>query len=950
MWRVPGVTIAAVDCLDDNAIAAYAANRLADAERSIVVEHLASCDDCLTLACAAARSSHDGEPDGREQIGRYQLVEMLGRGAMGSVYLARDPQLDRDVALKVVRSKRFAEPEVRARITREARAMAQIRHANVVTVHDAGELHDGVFIAMELVPGDTLASWLAARARSPRDIVRVFVAAGRGLAAAHAAGIVHRDFKPDNVLVDAAGRVAVTDFGLALVSTDPGLAATLAEISLVTADALTKTGMLLGTPRYMSPEQFRGEVTETSDQFSFAVALFEALYRMPPFDGATIGDLRASLDAHRLRPRPHGASRRLHRVLERALAGDPAQRYATMTELVDALERAARPRWRPVAIMVGAAAVITVVAVAWPRAEVRTVEPSRMRLVVARFHNQTGDHDLDDTLDAAVGAVIESSTHVDPVAGGDLLSLAQAASLEPTNTDGLVAALAKRDPRPAVVVRGSVERSGDELAVELEASGPDVRFGPVRRTARPDAVVGVTAEIAADLLEVLGDPRPAASEMRVLSPSVAAIHAWMAGNARAIAGDQQGAATGYRRAVELDPGFTQARQSLGLALYNTNDKGGAIVELERALAGGGRLSERRRLGLMGDYYGTVGRYSESIMAYQRLLAKWPRETRTQVAMTAMALDANSWPLALEFARAAAHDHPTYEVVRRNLVLADMGNELLDDAVHDGTALLAAIPQPSGIAIATLGSAYALLGRRGETKALLDRMPAVDPDLAPHAIADFAAYEGRLDDAAAALRGHEGEVDQLELGFVLARRGDRAGAIKATAAAIAGDTMPAAYLAASLAIESGSTDGMAERARAWGDMAESERRMFGKMLEGDLARAAGRPMDAVAAYHAAARIGDGWLVHRRLARAFLDAEQFADAERELAWCLEHRGQGAIVANPSLSFLPEVMLELARSKARRGAPSAEVRAAFQAVVELAPAAQHDPWTQEARDRVR
>src|SRR5262245_26580136 len=121
----PGVTIAAVDCLDDNAIAAYAANRLADAERAIIVEHLASCDDCLTLACAAARSSQGSEPDGREQVGRYLLEEMLGRGAMGAVYLARDPQLERDVALKVVRSKRFAEPAVRARITREARAMAQ---------------------------------------------------------------------------------------------------------------------------------------------------------------------------------------------------------------------------------------------------------------------------------------------------------------------------------------------------------------------------------------------------------------------------------------------------------------------------------------------------------------------------------------------------------------------------------------------------------------------------------------------------------------------------------------------------------------------------------------------------------------------------------------------------------------------------------------------------------
>src|SRR5262249_49627761 len=128
-----------------------------------------------------------------DAIGRYALVEMIGRGAMGSVYVAHDPQLDRKVALKVVRSERYAQRDVRARLSREARAMAKVTHPHVVTVYDAGELDDGVFIAMELVEGDTLARWLAAEERPWREIVRMFVAIGRGLAAAHAAGIVHRD-------------------------------------------------------------------------------------------------------------------------------------------------------------------------------------------------------------------------------------------------------------------------------------------------------------------------------------------------------------------------------------------------------------------------------------------------------------------------------------------------------------------------------------------------------------------------------------------------------------------------------------------------------------------------------------------------------------------------------------------------------------------------------------
>src|SRR5207237_3518601 len=127
-------------------------------------------------------------------VGRYALVEMIGRGAMGAVYVAHDPQLDRKVALKIVRSPRYAEPEVRARLSREARAMARVTHAHVVTVYDAGELDDGVFIAMELIDGDTLARWLAAEDRPWREVVRMFVTIGRGLVAAHDAGIVHRDF------------------------------------------------------------------------------------------------------------------------------------------------------------------------------------------------------------------------------------------------------------------------------------------------------------------------------------------------------------------------------------------------------------------------------------------------------------------------------------------------------------------------------------------------------------------------------------------------------------------------------------------------------------------------------------------------------------------------------------------------------------------------------------
>ncbi|HWU88487.1 MAG TPA: protein kinase, partial [Kofleriaceae bacterium] len=344
-----------MDCLDDNAINAYVERRMPPDERARVEEHLVACEQCLTIACATAQAPSSIEP--LRRIGRYVPIELIGQGGMGSVYVAHDPQLDRSVALKLVRSERSVHPAMQARLEREARAMAKVRHPNVVTIHDVGEHDDAVFLAMELVDGETLRRWLAREPRSWREIVRVFAAAGRGLEAAHGAGIVHRDFKPDNVLVERTGRVAVGDFGVAALAEEAALATI--EGGASAALAATQTGAMLGTPRYMAPEQFRGErVDARTDQFGFAVALYEALYGAPPFAGTTTVELARAVTTGRLEPPTRRATvpRRLHRVLVRALSTDREARYASMGDLLEALQTAARPRWRAPAIVAAIAA------------------------------------------------------------------------------------------------------------------------------------------------------------------------------------------------------------------------------------------------------------------------------------------------------------------------------------------------------------------------------------------------------------------------------------------------------------------------------------------------------------------------------------------------------------------------------------------------------------------
>jgi tetratricopeptide (TPR) repeat protein/predicted Ser/Thr protein kinase len=284
-------------------------------------------------------------------LARYVVLNKLGSGGMGVVYAAYDPELDRKVALKLLRADAAEESSsqaARARLLREAQAMARLSHPNVIAVHDVGTLDQQIFIAMEFVEGQTLTRWLKEKERAARHIVEVFVQAGRGLAAAHAAGLVHRDFKPDNVLIGNDGRVKVLDFGLARAAEDgAGLAPTLpAQLEdgpsspRALETPLTRSGAILGTPAYMSPEQLLGKLTDPrTDQFSFCVALYEALYGERPFHGDSLETLAQQLTRGKIKEveKPSRVPARVRQVLRRGLRPSPDERYPSMQALLEEL-------------------------------------------------------------------------------------------------------------------------------------------------------------------------------------------------------------------------------------------------------------------------------------------------------------------------------------------------------------------------------------------------------------------------------------------------------------------------------------------------------------------------------------------------------------------------------------------------------------------------------------
>lgn len=326
-------------------------------------EHVASCARCRMTAAMLAEAERETGASQRPgafvsppetfppgaSLGRYIIDAWAGAGAMGTVYRARDPQLGRKVAIKVLRPREGGPDPLR-----EARAMARLAHPHVVAVHDVGTSDGHDFVAMEFVSGKTLRAWLAEMPRSPEAILDAFIQAGRGLEAAHAAGIVHRDFKPDNVLVGDDGRVRVTDFGVARLHELPE-----ERVDKVDAEGAIRSVAVIGTPAYAAPEVKRGTRADArADQYSYCVSLHEALVGVRP-------------DA--MAPAPRHAPRRVLDLLARGLSAEAQHRYPSMGVLLEELgaarERLRRGRstWRPYVVGACALALLAGIGAAWSR-------------------------------------------------------------------------------------------------------------------------------------------------------------------------------------------------------------------------------------------------------------------------------------------------------------------------------------------------------------------------------------------------------------------------------------------------------------------------------------------------------------------------------------------------------------------------------------------------------
>jgi TolB-like protein/Flp pilus assembly protein TadD len=507
-------------------------------------------------------------------VGRYTLLEKLASGGMGVIYSAYDPELERKIAIKMLRLKPrsgLTEVTQHTRLAREAKTLAKLSHPNIVAVYDVGTIADQVFIAMELLEGETIQQWLKQRYASWRDVLNIFVQAGKGLAAAHAAGIVHGDFKPDNVVVGKDDRARVLDFGLAQAQahlgadrpgrTQRGSGGPSGDAKdLITSRRLER---LAGTPGYMAPEQLMGQPASTeTDQFSFCVALYEGLYGERPFDTEQIRAKRLAVTASKNGSVPAS----VRRVVLKGLSADPAGRHPSMDALLDMLgETASRPRRRPLLL----AALLVLVGLAvlgrvgW---EKRNAGSKRIQsIAVLPLENLTGDPSQEYFVDGVTEAMITD--------------LAQISALRVISRTSVMKYKGNRKPLRDIakalgvdaVMEGSITRSGDRVHVTAQlidastdrhiwAKGYDREMRDILALQR-DVARAVAAEIA---IKLKPEEQARLAAARSVDPEVYLDYLqgrfyWYKRTPRSI---EQGIEY-FKKALDKDPNYAPAYAGLG---------------------------------------------------------------------------------------------------------------------------------------------------------------------------------------------------------------------------------------------------------------------------------------------------------------------------------------------------------------------------------------------------
>jgi len=914
-------------------------------------------------------------PGGLEIGKRYRVLHLLGIGGMGAVYKVRDGALDRDVALKLIRSDIAQDAAALERFKREIQLSSKITHKNVLRVYDLGE-SDGIkYLTMQFVEGKDLASILKRDRQLPIPrVVRIFRQIAEGLAAAHEQGIIHRDLKPQNVLVDADGNVFVTDFGLAKGLEQSGM---------------TQTGSVIGTPYYMSPEQVKGEPADKrSDIFSLGVILYEMTAGVLPYTGAT--PYEVMIQRTLKPPRPAIESNPelppyLAKVLERCLQIDPQLRYASIEEILADLDAGTfrttiayeiqKRQWpkRAAAVLAGA---VVVGLLGWWVASRRPARPEGAHkpssVLIADFANRTGDPVFDGTLEPSFGLALEGASFVTSYNRGQARKIA--AQLKPGATvfDESLARLVAVREGVQVVTSGAIEQKGSEFLVSVKAVDA-VTGKPIvsqEETASSKAeVLATIGKLAASVRSALGDTTPKSLQLAAAETftagSIEAAHEYAVAQDLQYAGQYDDAIRHYLKALELDPEMGRADAGVAVLYSNRGRKDEAEKYYKLAMAKIDRMSDREKFRTRGGYYLIVRREPDkAIEEYSQLVARYPADTAGISNLALAYFYKRNMARALEEGRRAIAIYPKNVPQKNNVGLYAMYAGDFETAIREQNEVLAMNPKFGlayvGLALSQLGQGHPDLA--AETYRKLAELDASGASAAASGLADIALYRGRPADAvpilekgvAADLASKDEDSAAVKLAALGAARldlGDREAALSAADQAVShskGDTV--IYPAARIYLEAGRESKALELAKTLSARLEADPQAYGELVRAELESRRGNAREAIKILEGAKKTADTWMGRYLLGRAYFEAGAFPDADKELETCLQRRGEATALfldEAPTYHLFPAVHYWLGR--AREAIKSPAFADSYKAFLTVRENGGGDPLVADARRRL-
>ena len=906
---------------------------------------------------------------------RYEIVRLLGQGGMGAVYQAHDKELERQVAIKVIRADMASNPEILRRFKQELILARQITHKNVIRIFDLGQADGIKFITMEYIEGENLQAVLRQKKKlAPAEAANILAQVCRALEAAHNEGVIHRDLKPQNIMLDKTGRAYVMDFGIARSMLGSGM---------------TQTGALIGTPDYMSPEQAKGQTLDArSDLFSIGIIFYEMLSGQVPFDAeTTMGKLwkRTNEPARPLDELDKSIPKPLSDIVRKCLEIDPQKRYASAGELLRQIElwqgpgagtrvvtlsNAALPSYAKwVAAGLG---VVVIAGILFFRSRI-TPHPSAphapVTLLIADFDNKTGDSVFDGTLEPMLGIALEGAPFISSFNRGQAKK--DAARLQPTATRmdaGLAQLVAVREGVNAVVT-GSITQDGSGYKVYVTtldpASGKTILSEQSSASNKQD-VLAAAGKLAESIRKGLGDTTPESAQQSAAETfsagSLEAAHAYAVGQDFQQAAKWDDALKAYGHAVELDPNLGRAYAGMAAIYANLGKRQDAEKYYGLAMSHIDRMTDREKYRTRSGYYLFMRNQPKAMEELTALVSQYPADTAGHANLALAYFYSRDMNKALEEQkRELAITHSVLQQVNFSMYALYAGD--FDTALKEAQSILKENPKFDQ-ALRTTALAQLGLGRTAEAAESYAKLQAVSPygaSIAATGLADLAQYEGKLAEASGILekaiaadlaaKDAESAADRAAmLAVIQTTLGKTKEAISfADKASSNSKNQAVLYRAAQVYIVAGQDAKALQIVAPLSQRLESEPQAYAKLIAGEAQLKKGNARDALNSFQEAQKLADTWLGHFDMGRAYLDAGAFTEASSEFDICLNRRGEATSVFLddvPSYHVLPAVYYY--QGRAREGLNSPGAAESYKTFLAIKEKGAGDPLVADAQRR--